>query len=234
MSVGLNSKLKDEKKEEELKDEQELDAAPRVGPNVKSMIVIGIGAVLVLAVVLFFFSCGNDKGENPSSQAVTSSVPVTADPDANEEGIIDTEGTENDVNDDLANNEDSFVQGDPSYDDSNNNTTSGKVFDENDYVKDLKGADVSAVYSVSSRNYIKTHVSYTAKRAIIDDGMEMYWLDVVYKKKKYRVQVPFYYFKDLDDEGICRVEIEVLNLEGGGQIISYMQVVDESNTSDEN
>ena len=62
--------------------------------------------------------------------------------------------------------------------------------------------------------------------------MELYWIDVVYKKKKYRVQVPFYYFKDFDDTGICRVEIEVLTLENGGQIISYMQVIPEDDDSE--
>ncbi len=66
-----------------------------------------------------------------------------------------------------------------------------------------------------------------AKRAVIDDGMEMYWIDVTYRKKKYRLQVPFYYFKDFEEEGICRVEIEVLDLENGSQIISYMHVIDE-------
>lgn len=55
---------------------------------------------------------------------------------------------------------------------------------------------------------------------VLGKGNEDKYCYLVYKKKKYRVQVLFYYFKDLDDEGICRVEIEVLNLEGGGQIIS--------------
>lgn len=228
MSVGLNSKLKDEKKDQDLKDEQELDVASSSKLNVKCLIIIAGIAIVAIVLLLSFFNGGN---EGVAPDAAPTPI-VTADPNAKEKGITDSDGTEGDISDDLAGNDDSFVQGDPNYGDSNNNATSNRIFNENDYVKDLKGADVSAVYTVSNRNYIKTHVSYTAKRAIIDDGMEMYWLDVLYKKKKYRVQVPFYYFKDLEDEGICRVEIEVLNLEGGGQIISYMQVIDESNESD--
>ena len=55
--------------------------------------------------------------------------------------------------------------------------------------------------------------------------MEMYWLEIVYKDKPYRCQVPYFIFKDLDTTGICVVEIELLTLEGGEQIISFMQVV---------
>lgn len=123
--------------------------------------------------------------------------------------------------------DDGFRVGDTNYKDSKKNTTTARYFDANDFVKDLEGNDVKAVYSYKDRTYIKDHVAYTAKRGIIDDGMEIYWIDVVYKKKKYRVQVPFYYFKDFDDTGICRVEIELLTLDNGSQIISYMQVISE-------
>jgi hypothetical protein len=127
--------------------------------------------------------------------------------------------------------ENKYVQGDNNYSDSSKNETTAKYFSADDYVKDLEGEDVSAIYSVDHREYITAHVSYTAKRAIIDDGMEMYWLDVDYKGKQYRVQCPFYYFKDMDETGICRVEIEILYLENGGQVISYMQVVAEEEDS---
>ena len=59
----------------------------------------------------------------------------------------------------------------------------------------------------------------------MSDGMELYWLEVTYHDKPYRVQVPFYVFKDLDDKGICVVNMEVLTLDGGEKVISYMQVV---------
>ena len=109
-----------------------------------------------------------------------------------------------------------------------NGSTTAVVYSSSDFLKDLNGLDVSAVYNVVSRDYVYDYVNYTAKRAVIDQGMELYWLDVVYNERNYRVQVPFYYFKDLKTTGICKVQIEVLVLEGGGKIISYMNVVDDS------
>ena len=55
----------------------------------------------------------------------------------------------------------------------------------------------------------------------------MFWIDVTYKQKNYRLQVPFYYFKNFDESGVCRVQVEVLDLEDGSQMITYMQVVAE-------
>jgi len=230
--IGLNTKEpkgngKEEKGQKDgLEDQEEIGAQPKEKLNIKMLLVIGVVIVVAIAAVSSFFGSGG-KGEDTVDSTDSPKASTTANPDAKEEGYVDYSGTEDGIDDDLAGNSDSFVQGDPEYEDSTNNTTSEAVFGADDFVRDLKGAEVPAVFSVKSRDYVKTHVSYVAKRAIIDDGMEMYWLDVTYKKKKYRVQAPFYYFKDLDSEGICRVEIEVLNLEGGGQIISYMQVIDE-------
>ena len=134
-------------------------------------------------------------------------------------GIYDTEG--NVISDD----EDVIDAGLPTFDGSGNNTTTAIVYSESDFIKDLNGVDVPAVYNVKSRDYVKDFVNYEAKRAIIDEGMELYWLEVTYSGKKYRVQVPFYVFKDLDKTGICIVELEVLTLEGGEKIVSYMQVI---------
>lgn len=141
-------------------------------------------------------------------------------------GIYDGDGNV------ISSDEDIIEPGLPNFSDSESNTTTATVYSASDYIKDLNGVDVSAVYNVKSRDYIKDFVNYEAKRAIIDDGMELYWLEVTYGSKKYRVQVPFYAFKDLDKTGICIVEIEVLTLEGGEKIISYMQIItDYSNLS---
>lgn len=134
-------------------------------------------------------------------------------------GIYDTEG--NIISDD----EDIIDAGLPTFDSDGSSKTTAIVYSESDFIKDLNGVDVPAVYNVKSRDYVKDFVNYEAKRAIIDDGMELYWLEVTYNDKKYRVQVPFYVFKDLDKTGICIVELEVLTLEGGEKIISYMQVI---------
>ena len=126
---------------------------------------------------------------------------------------------------------DAIKPGESNYEESTQSTTTPKVFDPDDMLKDINGVDISATYNVISRDYVYDYVSYTAKRGIIDDGMEIYWLEAEYCGKKYRIQVPFYYFKDFSEKGVCRVQIEVLNIEGGGKVISYMQVV--QNPSDE-
>lgn len=99
-----------------------------------------------------------------------------------------------------------------------------EVYSVTDFLKDVNGIDVSAVYNVDNIEYVYDYVNYSLRRGIIGDGMEMYWLDIDYKGKRYREQIPFYYAKDLDNNGIIRMHIEVLNLEGGGKIISYMEV----------
>lgn len=111
------------------------------------------------------------------------------------------------------------------FDKSENNTTSDTISPASDFLLDLSGVEIPQNFAVADRTYVKDFVNYTAKRAVVDDGMELYWLEVTYKGKNYRMQVPFYAFKDLDKSGICAVEMEVLTLEGGGQVISYMQIV---------
>jgi hypothetical protein len=108
-----------------------------------------------------------------------------------------------------------------------NHTTDPRVYNSSDFIKDLNGADISAVYNVSEYQYVKDSISYVKRRAIMDDGMELYWLEAKYKGKPYRVTVPFYTWRTLDDSGICNVRVEVLILEGGGKVISHMEVLDE-------
>lgn len=187
--------------------------------------------VIVLVVCLYAYFANQEKQpteSNVSTETTTENTEATTGENPNavydengklisENGVYDLDGNVID--------KDANSVGLPNFSDSEEGTTTEKYFSSSDFVKDLNGLDVPAVYNVKSRSYIKDFVNYDAKRAIMDDGMELYWLEVTYKNKKYRVQCPFYIFKDLDDSGICVVEIEVLNLEGGEKIISYMQVV---------
>lgn len=91
-------------------------------------------------------------------------------------------------------------------------------------VKDLQGISVIPNYTVSKIETVVDMVNYKKHRAITDDGMELLWLDANYKGKSYRITVPFKIFKELDPEGITVVDMEVLHLENGNQIISYMNV----------
>lgn len=104
------------------------------------------------------------------------------------------------------------------------NTQQNSDAEKDVMVKDLQGISVIPNYTVSKIETVVDMVNYKKHRAITDDGMELLWLDANYKGKSYRITVPFKIFKELDPEGITVVNMEVLHLENGNQIISYMNV----------
>ena len=58
-------------------------------------------------------------------------------------------------------------------------------------------------------------------------SLELYYLDAEYKGKKYVIQVPFKYYKELDDSGIIPVKMEVLRIQSETDgtylsVVSYM------------
>jgi len=123
---------------------------------------------------------------------------------------------------------DAIKVGDPTYD-TENFTTDNRIT-EYTFVKDLNGAQVPADYTVVAINYVDDHANYVAHRSIVDEGMELYWLDIKYKGKKYICQCSFNFFRHLERSGICKVKLEVLTLQGGGTVISdvYLQSEEES------
>ena len=202
----------------------EEDAA--AGRN-KVIVVAVVAIVVVLALILAkIFIIDSDKRD--------SSLPTTDEESVGNDSIVEEDHNIYDEDGNIIYNEDGEVvnkdainPGLTTYDTEQSQTTA-TVYSASDFIKDLNGVDVSAVYNVASRDYVFDYVNYEAKRAIMDDGMELYWLDVKYNDKDYRIQVPFLRFKDLKASGICKVQVEVLTLEGGGKIISWMQVVDDS------
>lgn len=239
MPIGLNGKERQnnsksaENKNNRFADEEfadnldDIDDPNNSEGNVKKVAVIS--AIVVFVVVLMFIfvpkilnSSSTSSDGNLSSAYVEDQTEVTSSEGSSEESTSDPttsegEGEEEEVQ--------SFVDEEPDYANSDNNQAVGEPGDADDFVMNLTGQQVPADYIVKNRSYVKAYVNYELHRGVIDDGMEIYWIDVVYKKKSYRAQIPFYYAKDLSSEGICRVEMELLDLENGGQIISYMQVV---------
>lgn len=212
-------------------DYSELQSDSQIG---KMKIIAAVVVAVLVIVVLVFVKTRSSGGITDDAADATST-------EEDSQGVVDSEPDEEyddgavyNENGDMVYNEDGEVvdkdaidPGVPNYDSEQSETTA-TVYSASDFIKDLNGIKVPAVYNVASRDYVFDYVNYTAKRAVMDDGMELYWLDVLYNDKKYRVQVPFYRFKDLKASGICKVQIEVLTLDGGGKIISWMQVVDDS------
>lgn len=209
------------------------DNRPKSGTvGIATYVLIGIVVVLVVAVAIAFF-----KGKNKEStdDLVDNSVIETeySEPVQQDSYLYDDNG--NPIYDSYGDvvNEDAI---DPGFSDKSNTVFGNvgsapkEIYDADDYIKDINGVDVAAVYNVDSVDEVIDYVNYSKKRAIIDDGMEMYWVEVVYEGKKYRVQVPFRTFRYLKDKGICKMKMEVLNISGGGKIISYMSAVNDDNT----
>lgn len=116
------------------------------------------------------------------------------------------------------------------------NTTmesNSKVEPGSDFLKDISGLSLNAKYTVSDISEVPTFVSYTKHRGTSSAGMELYWLDATYRDRSYVIQVPFKYYKELDEMGIVPVKAEVLSITGetaelNRTIISYMSLDEET------
>lgn len=169
-----------------------------------------------------------DSLQNTISEQTSSNEQIAN----NENAVLDDQGnviSENGIYDEEGNyitdSEDVIKPGVAEYT-QEGGTTTATVYSPDDFIKDLNGVDVNAIYNPQSYSYVYDYVNYEKRRAIMDDGMELYWLDITYHGKKYRCTTPFYIFKSLSNEGICRVKLELLTVEGGGKIISYMRVAE--------
>lgn len=111
----------------------------------------------------------------------------------------------------------------------NTSGTQGVVGDEvvdlERFTGDFEGNQVPLNYEVSSISFVNDMVNYEKFRATTGEGLELFWLDIIYKEKEYRAQIPYYIYVQLEDKGIIIVNMEVLTLVDGGTMITFMQVV---------
>lgn len=195
-------------------------------PKKAILIFATIALITVVFGGFYLFSQGNSqKGEgNPTPPKKVLTVPEEEDTEeSTEEGTTTDEG---------------FQTGDSNseggkYEEGTLTKTTPEHYSSSDFLKDLNGYEIPAVYTVQNITYDVAHVNYQAKRATIDDGMEFYWLEISYNGKKYRAQCSYNMFRNLESEGICKVAVEILTLDSGQQVISYMKVVSEDYTVDD-
>ena len=190
--------------------------------------------VLLLLVILLLFSKGgiNSKNKSENNQLVNTEMVKTEKDDENndfKESENSEEGTTLD---------NSFETGDSNveagkYEEGVLTKTTPEYYSSTDYLKDLNGYEIPAVYTIQNITYDVAHVNYQSKRATIDDGMEFYWLEIDYNGKKYRTQCSYNMFRNLETEGICKVAVEILTLDSGQQVVSYMKVVSEEYTKED-
>lgn len=112
----------------------------------------------------------------------------------------------------------------PNFNVNTNMKSDSAVTDYSEFVKNLQGDDVKVDYTVSRIDTKQDFVNYTKYRTVTGTGIELYWLDVIYKDRSYTITVPFKIYKELDDVGIVPVNMEVLILTDNSEIISYMEV----------
>lgn len=211
--------------------------------SLKKGIIIGI----VILVIILFFVIGflmlksfNISGDSQGSDGVNTEKTLEKDSDGDLGEVSDDsldgydEGSGDEVSSE-ASTEEQFRTGDSNlegekYEEGVLTKTTPEHYSSTDFLKDLNGYDIPAVYTVQNITYDVAHVNYQSKRATIDDGMEFYWLEIDYNGKKYRAQCSYNMFRQLESEGICKVALEILTLDTGQQVISYMKVVPEEYT----
>ena len=197
-------------------------------------------AIVVVVLVFGFVSLTSDNKKDSSGDsntAVTEELPEDTDTDTEQNPDNTNEDTETDSETDVNPDSNTEVE-EPAYSVdlesanainpgwyANDNTTSATVYSSTDTLKDLNGVDIPAVFTVKDIATVTEYVNYEKRRAVMDEGLELYWVEIVYSNKKYRTTISFDIFRQLNNSGICKVEMEVLTLEGGEKVISYMDVV---------
>ena len=178
------------------KSEEEVSDLTKITTGDNKKLYMAIaGGVLITIVIVVLLATSGNKKESKQDNPAVSSQVVTT---------TETPTSSEDISTEVA---------------------SVEVSDASGYLKDLEGESLTSTYDVVDKEYYKDFVNYELKRASVDDGMEMYWLEITYENKNYRCQIPYYAAATMDISGICVVEIEKLKLASGGSVISYMQVI---------
>lgn len=112
-----------------------------------------------------------------------------------------------------------------------NMTTSNKLDNIDEDLEDMFGLSLRVDYTVSKIETVTDFVNYEKKRGTWGGGLEVYYLDATYRGNKYFVQVPYKYYKELEDTGIVPVSMEVLRINSNTGtsddervVVSYMKL----------
>ena len=122
--------------------------------------------------------------------------------------------------------EDNVNPGLPDTKNGNKMNNNGEMTDTKGFISDVNGNKIPKDFVVQRVSDETDFVNYVKRRGMTGDGIELLWLDAQYKGIPYSVQVPFKIWKELDQQGITVVDMEVLYLEDGSKVISYMKVKD--------
>lgn len=223
-----SNKLDVMSEEEEDEDDEELFEDLEEGGSGRGKMMFYVAGALVVVVIIigFLLFFGGKRGQDsppPDDVTTPPAASGTQDPSGGQSQTPANPGTPDGLG------VQDFTQ------DTNNNA--GNVLtDPDNYVQDIYGLTTRVDYTVQRITSVADFVSYEKHRGTWGGGLELYWLDATYKNNHYVIQVPFQYYKELDDVGIVPVKMEVLTITGTTEgetlsVISYM-CLDEKTLSD--
>lgn len=162
--------------------------------------LIGGGVVLIL--ILIFVVMGRGSKE-PDPVPVETTPPATTEPEPDDPLLPQGGGIQNFLGD-------------------TNNTSDSPLSNPDGFVEDVQGLTMRVEYDVTAITTMSDFVNYEKKRGTWGGGLELYWLDADYKGTHYVIQIPFKYYKELDDVGIVPVSVEVLQVKQPTGEIMYV------------
>ena len=219
-----------ENDDDEDDDDDILDSVPDKKSSKNNLLIGAIGVIIVAVLVLAFLLFGG-KRSNPQDTPIDPPAVQQQDPN-----IAQNEQQQQQQQQQTQDNETPDGLGTQDFTQNTTMKNGDVLTNPDEYVEDLYGLTTRVDYTVDRISFIADFVSYEKHRGTWGGGLELYWLDATYKGNKYVVQVPFQYYKELDDTGIVPVKMEVLSIKGsvGGEnlsVISYM-CLDEATLKD--
>lgn len=181
-------------------------------PQTALVLALGIGIVVLVVLLFLLFRLGSKNKEV-----------ITDKPGSDNTIIVSTESNP------PVESEEPLGVGVQDFTQDTNMTTSDTLTDPEEFVQDIYGLTTRVDYTVDEIIEAADFVSYTKHRGTFGHGLEIYWLEATYKESEYVIQVPFKYYKELDDVGIVPVKMEVLRVKSNADgsmltIISYMSL----------
>lgn len=209
--------------EEELEDDEVIQSSLRgksesAGSKLK-FAAAGVMVVIVVVIAFLLFT-----GKRPNNE------PVIDNPDPSPVDINPVSPSQNPPPPSIG---DLPGIGTQNFLDNTTMTSSSNLTDPEKFVEDLYGLTTRVDYEVSAIQSASDFVNYTKYRGTWGGGLELYYLDAEYKGNKYVIQVPFKYYKELDETGIIPVKMEILRIKSDSSdgyltVISYMCLDEET------
>lgn len=215
-STGKGSILEDDTEDEE--DEEILGASDSAGKGNSMFKIAGIIAVPVVIIIAVVFMINVLRGRQAVSPGAGDTNPPV------ESGSTETQAP---VETNDPNAIPSLPVGMQDFTGDTTMESSSTPEDPANFTKDINGLTTQVNYTVDRIYDAADFVSYEKHRGTWNAGLELYWLEAEYRGKKYTIQVPFKYYKELDDIGIIPVKMEVLSIKSDIDgsaltVVSYM------------